>query len=108
MLNHIVLMGRIVRKPEVKNLQDNLSVARYTVAVERDSTGKQTEKVTEPADKPESGQDVTETSVSGENINTNKQGFPWIIIVIIVIAAAVAAALSVVAQKKNKGTRRKR
>lgn len=47
MLNHIVLMGRIVRKPEVKNLQDNLSVARYTVAVERDSTGKQTEKVTD-------------------------------------------------------------
>ena len=36
MLNHIVIMGRLTRDPELRNTQSNLSVASFTVAVDRD------------------------------------------------------------------------
>ena len=36
MLNHIVIMGRLTRDPELRNTQSGVSVASFTVAVERD------------------------------------------------------------------------
>lgn len=48
MLNHIVLMGRFTRDPELKHTQSGISVASFTLAVDRDysskdSTDKQTD-----------------------------------------------------------------
>lgn len=40
MLNHITLMGRIVRDPELKTLDSGVSVASFTIACERDFGGK--------------------------------------------------------------------
>lgn len=40
MLNHIVLMGRLVRDPELRNTQSGTAVASFTLAVDRDFTGK--------------------------------------------------------------------
>lgn len=39
MLNHITLMGRIVRDPELKTLDSGVSVASFTIACERDFGG---------------------------------------------------------------------
>lgn len=39
MLNRIVLMGRLVRDPELRTTQSGLSVARFSMAVERDIRG---------------------------------------------------------------------
>ena len=36
MLNHITLMGRLTRDPELKKTQNDLSVVRFSLAVERD------------------------------------------------------------------------
>lgn len=36
MLNHIVIMGRIVKDPELRFTQSNTPVASFTVAVDRD------------------------------------------------------------------------
>lgn len=36
MLNHIVLMGRLTRDPELRRTQSGLSVAAFTIAVDRD------------------------------------------------------------------------
>lgn len=36
MLNHITVMGRLTRDPELRHTQDNVSVCGFTVAVERD------------------------------------------------------------------------
>ena len=35
-LNHIVLMGRMVKKPEKKTTQSGVSVCNFTIAVDRD------------------------------------------------------------------------
>ena len=36
MLNHIVLMGRMVKDPELKQTQSGVSVCNFTIAVDRD------------------------------------------------------------------------
>ena len=36
MLNHIVLMGRLTRDPELRYTGSNIPVASFTVAVDRD------------------------------------------------------------------------
>lgn len=40
MLNHIVLMGRLTRDPELRYTQNNTPVVNFTIAVERDYAGK--------------------------------------------------------------------
>lgn len=41
MLNHIVIMGRMVRDPEKRSTGSGVSVANFTVAVDRDFADKQ-------------------------------------------------------------------
>lgn len=40
MLNHISIMGRMVRDPELKQTQSGVSVAHFTLAVDRDFSGR--------------------------------------------------------------------
>ena len=40
MLNHIVIMGRLTRDPELRKTRIGTSVASFTVAVDRDFSGK--------------------------------------------------------------------
>ena len=40
MLNHITIMGRLVRDPELRSTQSGVSVASFTVAVDRDFGGR--------------------------------------------------------------------
>ena len=40
MLNHIVIMGRLTRDPELRTTQGGVNVASFTVAVERDFGGR--------------------------------------------------------------------
>ena len=40
MLNHIVIMGRLTRDPELRRTGSGVAVASFTVAVDRDFTGK--------------------------------------------------------------------
>jgi single-strand DNA-binding protein len=40
MLNHIVIMGRLTRDPEVRYTQSQLPVVSFTVAVDRDYSGR--------------------------------------------------------------------
>jgi len=40
MLNHIVIMGRLTRDPELRSTQSGVSVASFTVAVDRDFSGR--------------------------------------------------------------------
>ena len=40
MLNHIVVMGRLTRDPELRTTQSGVNVASFTVAVERDFGGR--------------------------------------------------------------------
>jgi single-strand DNA-binding protein len=40
MLNHIVIMGRLTRDPEVRATGSGITVCNFTVAVDRDFTGK--------------------------------------------------------------------
>lgn len=40
MLNHIVIMGRLTRDPELRRTGSGLAVAGFTVAVDRDFTNK--------------------------------------------------------------------
>ena len=48
MLNHIVLMGRLVRDPELRHTQSGTAVASFTLAVDRGFKDKQTgEKTTD-------------------------------------------------------------
>jgi len=44
MLNHIVLMGRLTRDPELRYTQSQTPVASFTVAVDRDYSGQGQEK----------------------------------------------------------------
>ena len=39
MLNHITIMGRLVRDPELRSTQSGTNVASFTVAVDRDRAG---------------------------------------------------------------------
>ena len=40
MLNHIVLMGRLTRDPELRRTNSGTAVASFTIAADRDFTGK--------------------------------------------------------------------
>ena len=40
MLNHIVLMGRLTRDPELRTTQSGISVSSFRIAVERDFGGR--------------------------------------------------------------------
>lgn len=41
MLNHATIMGRLARDPELKRTGSGIAVANFTVAVDRDFTGKE-------------------------------------------------------------------
>lgn len=43
-LNHIVIMGRLTRDPELRYTKDNTAVTSFTLAVDRDFKGKGGEK----------------------------------------------------------------
>ena len=47
MLNRIVLMGRLVRDPELRRTQSNLAVTSFTLAVDRDFKSQSGEKETD-------------------------------------------------------------
>lgn len=47
MLNHIVLMGRLTRDPELRYTASGLAVASFTLAVDRDYTGQGGERETD-------------------------------------------------------------
>lgn len=48
MLNHIVIMGRLTRDPELRRTGSGIAVTNFTLAVERDFAGKdQSEKETD-------------------------------------------------------------
>lgn len=47
MLNHIVIMGRLTRDPELRKTQGGTSAASFTLAVDRDLTPKGGEKETD-------------------------------------------------------------
>jgi single-strand DNA-binding protein len=47
MLNHVVLMGRLTRDPEIRHTQSGLPVASFTIAVDRDYGQKGAEKQTD-------------------------------------------------------------
>ena len=40
MLNHIVIMGRLTRDPELRRTGSGIAVASFTVAVDRDFGGR--------------------------------------------------------------------
>ena len=42
MLNHIVLMGRLVRDPELRRTQSGVPVASFRIAVDRDFGNRET------------------------------------------------------------------
>lgn len=43
MLNHIVIMGRMVRDPELRRTQSGISVCSFTLACDRDFKSKEQE-----------------------------------------------------------------
>lgn len=47
MLNHIVLMGRLTRDPELRRTGSGVAVASFTIAVDRDFSPKDGEKETD-------------------------------------------------------------
>lgn len=47
MLNHIVLMGRLTRDPDIRNTGSGVSVASFTLAVDRDFKSRDGEKETD-------------------------------------------------------------
>ena len=47
MLNHIVIMGRLTRDPELRRTGSGVAVASFTLAVDRDFAGKDGEKETD-------------------------------------------------------------
>lgn len=47
MLNHIALMGRLTRDPELRHTQSGTPVASFTLAVDRDFKGQDGEKQTD-------------------------------------------------------------
>ncbi len=47
MLNHIVLMGRLTRDPELRRTQSGISVVSFSLAVERDYSGQDGGKETD-------------------------------------------------------------
>ena len=50
MLNHIVLMGRLTRDPELRRTGSGIAVASFTLAVDRDFTAQGAERETDFVD----------------------------------------------------------
>ena len=50
MLNHIVLMGRLTRDPELRHTGNGTAVASFSLAVDRDYKGQSGEKETDFVD----------------------------------------------------------
>ena len=50
MLNHIVLMGRLVKDPELRRTQSSVAVASFRIAVDRDYAAKDAERETDFVD----------------------------------------------------------
>ena len=50
MLNHIVLMGRLTRDPELRRTGSGVAVASFTLAVDRDFAAQGAEKETDVVD----------------------------------------------------------
>ena len=50
MLNHIVLMGRLTRDPELRRTGSGVAVASFTLAVDRDFAAQGAEKETDFVD----------------------------------------------------------
>ena len=50
MLNHIVLMGRLTRDPELRRTSSGIAVASFTLAVDRDFTAQGAERETDFVD----------------------------------------------------------
>ena len=50
MLNHIVLMGRLTRDPELRRTGSGIAVASFTLAVDRDYAAQGTERETDVVD----------------------------------------------------------
>lgn len=50
MLNHITLMGRLVRNPELRHTGSNIPVASFTLAVDRDRKNQNGDKETDFVD----------------------------------------------------------
>ena len=50
MLNHIVLMGRLTRDPELRRTGSGVAVASFTLAVDRDYAAQGAEKETDFVD----------------------------------------------------------
>ena len=42
-MNHVTLMGRLTKEPDVRYTQDGMAIARYTLAVDRRSKDKATD-----------------------------------------------------------------
>ena len=59
MLNKIVLMGRLVRNPELRATNTGTAVASFTLAVDRDFKGQDGEKATDFVDVTTWGQTAT-------------------------------------------------
>lgn len=59
MLNKIVLMGRLVRNPELRATNTGTAVASFTLAVDRDFKGQDGEKATDFVDVTAWGQTAT-------------------------------------------------
>lgn len=47
MLNHITIMGRLTRDPELRRTNSGVAVASFAIAVDRDYSGKDSEKETD-------------------------------------------------------------
>jgi single-strand DNA-binding protein len=47
MLNHIAIMGRLTRDPELRRTGSNVAVTNFTIAVDRDYSGPNKEKKTD-------------------------------------------------------------
>lgn len=47
MLNHVVVMGRLTRDPELRRTQSGTAVTSFSIAVERDFKGQDGEKATD-------------------------------------------------------------
>ena len=50
MLNHIVLMGRLTREPDLRRLPDDTAVLNFSIAVDRDYLDRDGERVTDFVD----------------------------------------------------------
>ena len=67
MLNHIVLMGRLTRDPELRRTGSGVAVASFTLAVDRDYAAQGAEKETDLADNVYFGDSKRDSADGGFN-----------------------------------------